>query len=120
MTTARRQMEEGASQTIDPLERRLTQALESVPLVAISDDFSARVMAHIPVRRTLRYEIPAHASIGRRVAFAAIALLFVAMFVFALQTGTMNPAIRDAAIWAVAAEFIILTVWMSLRPNHTR
>lgn len=119
MTTARRMQEESASQVVDPLERRLTQALESVPRVAIADDFAARVMLQVPARRTVRYLIPARASMGRRIAMIAIAILLVALFGFAFQTGT-NPALRDAAIWAIAAEFIVLTVWVSLRPNQSR
>ncbi len=120
MTTARRMQEESASQAVDPLERRLTQALESLPRVAIADDFAARVMLRVPARRTVRYLNPARASMGRRISFIAIAVLFVALFGFAFQTGAANATIRDVAVWAIAAEFIILTVWVTLRPNQSR
>ena len=119
MTTVRRMQEESASQAVDPLERRLTEALESIPHVTIPNDFAARVMSQVPARRTVRYLIPARASMGRRVAMIAIAILFVALFGFALQTGT-TTATRNVAVWAIAAEFIILTVWISLRPNQSR
>lgn len=120
MTTARRMQQESASQVVDPLERRLTQALESVPQVTIADDFATRVMRRLPARPNMSFQLPSRASIGRRVALIALALLFVAMFGFALQTDNRNVVVRDAVVWAFAIEFILLTVWVSLRPSQLR
>ena len=64
MTTARRTQQESASQVVDPLERRLTQALESVPQVTIADDFATRVMRRVPARPNMSFQLPFRASIG--------------------------------------------------------
>ncbi len=104
----------------DPVDQALTHALEAVPHVAIADDFAARLMSRVPARRAVPDELPARASIGRRVSLVAAALLLVAMLAFAVQTGGANAAIRTVAEWIFAAEFAALAVWLSMRPSESR
>lgn len=120
MTTARRLEIENASQAIDPLERRLTAALEAAPAITIPDDFAARVMSRLPTPIATPYGVAARTSIGRRVSMVAAAALFIAMFVFAIQRGGANESMRLQVEAIIAAEFIILTVWLSLRPGDLR
>lgn len=105
---------------VDPVDQALTNALEAVPHVAIADDFAARLMSRVPARKAVPDELPARASIGRRVSLVAAALLLVAMLAFAVQTGGANAAMRTAAEWIFALEFAALAVWLSMRPNESR
>jgi len=106
----------------DPLDQALTRALEAVPRVDIADDFAARVLSRLPAAKTSRSALPAYLpalpSIGRRVALASAIVLFLAMFAVALSPGA--PFIRNASEITCAAEFILLTVWLSLRPQPLR
>ena len=106
----------------DPLDQALTHALEAVPRVEIADDFARRVLARLPAQRTPRIPafLPARPSIGRRVSFAALAILFLAMLAVALQPGAANQLVRNAIEGTCAAEFILLTVWLALRPHPFR
>jgi hypothetical protein len=100
--------------TQDPLDQALARALEAVPHVDISDDFATRVLSRLPAARSAY--LPTLPGIGRRTALASAALLFLAMFAFALAPAA--PSIRTAIEIACAVEFILLTLWLSLRPNH--
>jgi hypothetical protein len=101
-------------------DERLTEALEASPRVEIADDFAARVMCRLPARRLLPYRMRVQASIGRRVSVAAGMALLLAIAGFAMQTGGSNAMARMAVEWVFAAEFVVLTVWLSLRPGTLR
>ncbi len=101
------------------LDRRLTAALEAAPAVAISDDFALRVMQQLPARPALsQARFVTSPGIGRRVAFAAIFVLLAAMLAVGLRAS--GSIALTAVEWSFAAEFILLTVWMSLRPKALR
>lgn len=112
--------EESLSRGVDPLEAKLTAALEAVPQMAVADDFAARVMSRLPTHKILQYQLPARTSIGRRVSVVAAAILLLAVVAFAVQTGGSTSAIRIVAESIFAVEFAALTVWLSLQPGHSR
>jgi hypothetical protein len=106
----------------DNLDQALARALDAVPHVDIADDFAARVLSRLPSARPARIALPdylpALPSIGRRIALASAIVLFLAMFGLALAPAA--PVIRGASEITCAAEFILLTVWLSLRPQPLR
>jgi len=108
----------------DQLDQAITHALEAVPQVEIADDFALRVLSRLPAKKLTRIAppayLPAHPSVGRRVAFVAAAVLFVAMLAFAMQPGIANQFIRISIAGTCAAEFILVTVWLALRPQPLR
>jgi len=108
--------------TNNPLDQALTDALEAAPRVDIADDFAARVMSRLPLASPSRIVLPAYLpalpSVGRRIALASAIVLFLAMFAVALSPGT--TFVRNASEIACSAEFILLTVWLSLRPQALR
>jgi len=103
----------------DQLDARMTRALETAPQFSIADDFALRVVERLPVRR--RLSLPAEIAaprIGRRVTFAALLVLFVAMIAVALHTQGKGARPYALVEGLLAAEFIVLTVWLSLRPQR--
>ena len=108
------------SQTDDPLDRQLTAALEALPEVSVGDDFVARLMLRLPPRKVWTHSLPARASIGRRVALLAAAVLLLAMLGFAAPNHDSTQMSRTVAEGIVIAEFVALTVWLSLRRDAGR
>lgn len=115
--------------TPDPLDSALTRALEAPPQPAVPADFALRVLSRLPaetLRAPGRLRLPQSISephIGRRTAFAAAALLLAAFILVPLLTPHTAAAHQFAylAVGAVfAAEFILITVWLSLRPDTLR
>ncbi len=104
------------------LDERLSSALETAPAITAPDDFALRVMQRLPASpaRVGRIPVGAVASpgIGRRVVFAAVFALIVAMLGIALYAhgGVASTAVE----WSLAAELIVLGVWMGLRPQWLR
>jgi hypothetical protein len=100
----------------DPLDDRLTRALEAVPQVSIPEDFARHVLAHMPARpaprATLPETLPARPSIGLRVCMAGLLVLFVAMLAISRRSG-----VSHLVEYACVAEFVLLTLWLSLRPQ---
>lgn len=118
-------------------ERALTEALELRPQVAIAPDFALRVsqraagetrpVGYLRVRRgpddgredaALRLELVARPSAGRRVAFAAVALLLAVFTGLSLWLPHADATHRVASLvlWAIfASEFIALTLWIAMR-----
>ncbi len=103
----------------DDLDLRLTQALETAPEVAIPVGFAARMAAMAPAAPAdvaARFESPRFALWAVR---AALGLLVVTMLFFA--TRAMGRSVVPLTVEiALAAEFALLTVWISLRPGLTR
>jgi hypothetical protein len=117
--TTKKQNEDNLSRGVDPLESQLTDALEAIPHVPVADDFAARVMSRLPAHRTLQYQLPARASVGRRVSMVAAAVLLIAVMAFAVQSGGANAATRTVVESIFALEFAALTVWLSLHPSQS-
>ena len=103
----------------DNLDARLTRALEATPPVSITDDFATRVMQRLPARRRviLPSEIAAP-QIARRVASGSLLVLFIAMIVLALHAHGAASRSYTVIEGALAAEFMVLTVWISLRSQR--
>lgn len=118
--TTRRPDEQNISQAVDSLDQHLTGALEAVPHIVIADDFAARVMSRVPARPVSIDPLPAQASVGRRVALIAAAVLLVAMLAFSAPSHDTNQLARTVVEWTLAAEFAALTVWLYLRPGALR
>jgi len=101
------------------LDLKLTQALEAAPEVAIPPGFAARMAAMAPAAPASavpRFAAPRFAMWSVR---AALALLLVTMVFFAPRAvgSSVVPLTLEMAL---AAEFVLLTVWISLRPGLTR
>ena len=98
----------------DELERRLVQALEHAPQVAIPEGFAARVAGNVTASvLPVRGAMPAAGSVGNRVAWATAAVLLAAMFALAPGAGV---GARHWLEFGVTIEFATLTAWLALRP----
>ena len=109
--TGDRRDEEG-----EELDRRLIHALETRPSVRISEDFAMRVASKVPARVAAQGLAPASRSVGRRVAWAAAAVLLVAMLALAPSVGVGFRTNQWVEI-GLAIEFAGLTAWLTLRPR---
>ena len=78
-----------------------------------------RLMQQLPARPAPLpiYSATSH-GIGRRVAFVAVFILLAAMLAVGLRAS--GSIALTAVEWSLAAEFVLLTVWMSLRPQALR
>jgi hypothetical protein len=103
------------------LDLALTRALEARPQLQIADDFALRVARKLPARRPApRLSLTTVPRTGRRVSFAALGVLFLAMILLApLARGTGHQPF-EILEWILVTEFVLITVWMSLRPNPLR
>ena len=100
----------------EELERRLIRALESRPSVAISEDFASRVAAKVPVRIAAHSLALASGSVGRRVAWVAMAVLLVGMLALAPSAGS-GFRVNQWLEVGLGFEFAALTAWLALRPR---
>jgi len=110
------------------LDLRLTQALETPPEISIPSDFASRVAATLPAARfaapryvapgfvVARFVAPRFAMWAAR---AALGLLVLTMLFFAPRAvgRSVVPLTLETTF---AAEFVLLSVWISLRPGLTR
>jgi len=99
----------------EELERRLIQVLETRPSVRIPEDFALRVAGKAPAGLASRGFVPA-SSVGRRVAWAAAAVLLLAMLALAPSVGVGLRTNQWVEI-GLAIEFAGLTAWLTLRPR---
>jgi hypothetical protein len=102
------------------LDLRLTRALAAVPAVRVPDDFAQRVLAQLPAQPLLFASAAATPNIARRVTFAAAAMLLLAMLLVArLVPATGHPAAIACTVaeFTFAAEFILLSLWLTLRSH---
>lgn len=113
----------------NPLDLALTRALEAPPQPLVPDDFALRLLSRLPAEvQPTRNPSTWAATIsephlGRRTAIAAAALLLAAFVLLPLLTAhaAASHPLAYLAVWAIlAAEFIVLTVWLSLRPDTLR
>ena len=104
------------------LERRLTATLEMRPDPVISPDFALRVAAKLPAARQqqARYLALPEPVVGRRVSLVALSLLLAAIFFIALQPQSAQSLALRVVGWSFEAEFVLLTVWLALRPQPLR
>lgn len=112
----------------------LIHALESHPAVIIPAGFAQQVMSRLPVSQTrsgaepldqardgmrsdIRFAAP---RIGPRIALVCACLLFSVLFLLAINMAQAEPAHPVSALavcWTFALESIVLTLWLTLRPD---
>ncbi len=97
------------------VEARITQALEAAPTVHIPADFAARVAARVP---DLAWDVRTP-RVGIWTVRVALALLAIAMFVFAPQALSYR-AVPLTVELLLTAEFVALTAWAGLNPRFIR
>ncbi|AFL88399.1 hypothetical protein Terro_2492 [Terriglobus roseus DSM 18391] len=96
------------------LTQQITTALEAKPLIAVPDDFSARLMAALPQKNIVRLPqaLPEGSHYGQRVTLAMLAFMLLGMVAAAALLG------RSGA-WSLAEDFLFLqfgtlTLWFVL------
>jgi hypothetical protein len=97
----------------DKLDARLTNALETPPNVRVADDFAARIAlraaAEYPALH--RPQTAPASRFGLLATRVSTAMLLLAMVVSARLTASLTVE------FTLAAEFIALTLWLTLRPK---
>jgi hypothetical protein len=97
------------------LDQRLTRALEAAPEVRIPADFAARVASRVPARLIVA-STPTH--YGDYASLLGVLVTLAAMFWFGVNTHT-GPAFSFVESFLLA-EFIALTLWLSIRRHRLR
>jgi hypothetical protein len=93
------------------LDQRVIRALEASPEPQISDDFAARVASRVPVSRPSSVTPTRY---GHNTILISIAVLFAALF--ALAPREVNRSVVGLTIECLlCAQFIGLTIWLSVR-----
>jgi hypothetical protein len=95
----------------DELELRILRALETAPNVEIPADFAARVASRLPIRRRPVSLTATH--YGRNAVFLGMILTLVVLIALSLSNG--SHATFGLAESLLLAQFIALTVWLSVR-----
>jgi hypothetical protein len=97
----------------DPFDDRITAALERQPRLVIPPDFAARVAARAPRPLPASVSTPV---IARRVAFAALCALLLAITLLApAATGPVH--FLTTLEWSLCAEFLAIAAWLLLTPR---
>lgn len=115
----------------EALEHALTRSLEAAPQVAVPPGFAQRLMNRLPPEQLalpsqngwLKNRPMPEPRTGRRIAFSALALLLTAFILLPILTAHAHGSHPFAyrTIWCTfVAEFILLTLWLSLRPDTLR
>jgi hypothetical protein len=97
------------------LDQRLTRALEAAPDVRIPADFAARVASRVPARPIVA-STPTH--YGDYASLLGVLVTLAAMFWLGINTHT-GPAFSFVESFLLA-EFIALTLWLSIRRHRLR
>lgn len=95
---------------IDELDHRILRALEAAPELQIPDDFAACITRKLPTRRPVSLT-PTH--YGRNAMLIGMILTLAALLVLTLHNGT--HAAFDLPQSVLLAQFVALTVWLSIR-----
>jgi ABC-type transport system involved in cytochrome c biogenesis permease subunit len=95
----------------DELDLRILRALETAPNVEIPADFAARVANRLPVRRRPVSLTATH--YGRNAVFLGMILSLVVLIALSLSSG--RHATFGLAESLLLTQFIVLTVWLSVR-----
>src|ERR1700679_2388119 len=101
---------DSVSPNVLELDRRVTGALERAPEVRIADNFAARVLSRVPVRPLVSLT-PTH--YGDHAIFLGILVTLVSLFVLGLHTADRHAF--DLVESFLLTQFIVLTVWLSVR-----
>jgi hypothetical protein len=94
----------------DELDRRVLRALETAPSFEIPADFAARVARKLPARRPVSLT-PTH--YGQNAVFLGMILTLVVLVALTLHNG--RHATFGLAESLLLTQFIVLTVWLSVR-----
>jgi hypothetical protein len=95
---------------IDELDHRILRALEAAPELHIPADFAAHVTSKLPARRPVSLT-PTH--YGRNAVLIGMVITLIALLALTLHNGahaTFGPAQS-----LLLAQFVTLTVWLSIR-----
>jgi hypothetical protein len=95
---------------IDELDHSILRALEAAPELHISADFAARVSCQLPARRPVSLT-PTH--YGRNAVLIGMVITLAALLALTLHNGTR--AAFDLPQSLLLAQFVALTVWLSIR-----
>lgn len=112
-------------------DQRLTAALEAAPAIPVPEGFAARILAQLPTqhpaklalrRRLSLPEFPALPSptVGWRVSYAAALIVLTAMLLTASHPEGRTHLGATILEWSLTVEFILLTLWLTLRTLITR
>ena len=96
------------------LDLRLTRALDTVPEIQIPHDFAARVASQVPARRRVSLK-PTH--YGDYALFLGVLITLAAMFLLGHTADHHTFGFVESIL---LAQFIVLTVWLSLRRHSLR
>jgi hypothetical protein len=101
--------------TIEHLDQRIVRALETVPTPPIPADFAARVASQLPAQRPVSLT-PTH--YGDNAMLLGLVATLAALLAFALHTaGHATFGLPESLL---LAQFIVLTVWLSVRRHSMR
>jgi hypothetical protein len=95
---------------IDELDHRILRALEDAPELHIPADFAVRVSRQLPARRPVSLT-PTH--YGRNAVLIGMVITLVALLALTLHNGTTAAFGLTQSL--LLAQFIALTVWLSIR-----
>jgi hypothetical protein len=101
------------------LDARVVKALETPPVVAIPAGFAARVTQVGRAQNPVRTAESAEPRFGNWAARGALAVLIVAMLLFA-PWAVGKSMVATTVEYALALEFVGLAIWMSLRPGSAQ
>jgi len=96
--------------TDDELDQRVLHTLETAPRVDIPADFAARVAARLPAQRPVSVTATHY---GRNALFLGMILTLVVLIAVTLYNG--RHATFGLAESVLLAQFLALTVWLSVR-----
>jgi hypothetical protein len=95
---------------IDELDHRILHALETAPELHIPADFAARVTSKLPARRPISLT-PTH--YGRNAMLIGMVVTLVALLALTLHNGAHAAFGLPESL--LLAQFVALTVWLSIR-----
>jgi hypothetical protein len=95
---------------IDELDHRILRALEAAPELHITADFAAHVTSKLPARRPVSLT-PTH--YGRNAVLIGMIITLVALLVLTLHNGAHAAFGLPESL--LLAQFVALTVWLSIR-----
>ena len=99
----------------DELDQRVLHALETAPRIDIPADFAARVVRQLPARRPVSLTVTHY---GRNAMFLGMILTLVILIAVTVHNG--RQATFGLAESLLLTQFLVLTVWLSVRPNGVR
>jgi hypothetical protein len=94
---------------VDPMDARLTGALERKPAMDVPADFATRVAAQVPVRPLVALRVPRYGLLAARI---GMAVLLVALGLVAMRSNG-HPVFGAALEWMLCAELAGLAAWLS-------